>query len=77
MGGLCLLRGGCLLQGVSAPGRVSAPWVCLLPGGPGGDPPTDTAAGDTHPTGMDSCLECVWIYLSSTSDIVLNKSKKD
>ena len=43
--GGCLLQGGCLLPGVSALGV------------PGGDPPwTATAAGDTHPTGMHSCL---------------------
>ena len=29
---------------------------CLVPGGPGGDPPeTATAVGGTHPTGMHSC----------------------
>ena len=41
-----LLRGECLLPGVSARGR----------GVPGGDPPgMATAAGGTHPTGMYSC----------------------
>ena len=52
-GGGCLLRrvpaleGGCLLQGG------------LVRGVPGGDPPpTATAAGGTHPTGMHSCLHC-------------------
>ena len=30
---------------------------CLSRGVPGGDPPTDTAAGGTHPTGMHSCFK--------------------
>ena len=45
--------GGAWSGGVSAPKRG-----CLVPGGgvPGGDPPpTATAAGGTHPTGMHSC----------------------
>ena len=48
--------GGCLLSGVSGPRG------CLLLGGsgprgvPGGDPPTVTAVGGTHPTGMHSCI---------------------
>ena len=46
--------GGCLLQGVCSQG-VSAPGGCAPGGGSGGDPPTDTAAGGTHPTGMHSC----------------------
>ena len=47
--GRCLLPGGCLLWG------VSAPWD---PGG--GLPGTATAAGGTHPTGMHSC--CILIF---------------
>ena len=70
-GGICsggCLLGGCLLWGVGVCflGGVCS-WGCLLPGGvcsggcllrgvPGGDPPMDTAAGGTHPTGMHSCL---------------------
>ena len=46
---------------MSAPGGVSAPGVSAQGGVcsrgvPGGDPPTDTAAGGTHPTGMHSCI---------------------
>ena len=42
--------GGVWSWGVSGPGGVPAP------GGPGGEPlpPTATAAGGTHPTGMHS-----------------------
>ena len=53
-GGVCSRRG--LLLGVCSQGG------CLLLGGtwswgvPGGDPPTATAAGGTHPTGMHSCF---------------------
>ena len=59
----CLLPGGCLVRwGVPAP-RGCLVWgclVCLVPGGvPGGDPPTVTAAGGTHPTGMHSCLHLI------------------
>ena len=49
--------GVCSQGGASSGGRG-----CLLPGGvcfrgvPGGDPPTATSAGGTHPTGMHSCL---------------------
>ena len=37
---------------------------CFPPGGlvwgvPDGDPPTATAAGGTHPTGMHSCLSLI------------------
>ena len=49
--------GGCLV-----PGDAWSLGGCLVlggsgPGGPGGDPPpqTATAAGGTHPTGMHSC----------------------
>ena len=33
---------------------------CMGPGRPGGDPPTATAAGGTHPTGMHSCFSQVF-----------------
>ena len=50
-GGGCLLPEGCMIQGVSARGVHG-------PGGvPGGDPPTVTAAGGRHPTGMHSCVQ--------------------
>ena len=51
---------------------MSGPRGCLLPGrlspegvpGPGGDwwrpPPTATAAGGKHPTGMYSCYLNIW-----------------
>ena len=53
--------GGACSQGVPAPGGVCSQGVPALggsgPGGvPGGDPPTVTAAGGTHPTGMHSCI---------------------
>ena len=63
-GGVC--SGGCLVWGVSAPGRGDA-WSGGVPGAregcsqggvPCGDPPgTATAAGGTHPTVMHSCLK--------------------
>ena len=47
----CSQGGGCLLRGVSARGDgVCFRGVCLVE-----TPPTDTAAGGTHPTGMHSC----------------------
>ena len=57
----CLVPGGCLLLGGGA-----APGGYLLLGGPGlggagGDPPTATAAGGTHPTGMHSCFVLEYI----------------
>ena len=56
---------------VPAPVGCLVPGECLVPGGgllpwrvPGGDPPTATAAGGTHPTGMHSCHDitftCTW-----------------
>ena len=58
-----MLPEGCLLLGGSAPGE-SAPRGCAWSRGmsaPGGvclveTPPTATAAGGTHPTGMHSCF---------------------
>ena len=45
-----------------APGPRGGGGWCLVPGRglvlggvPGGDPPTATAVGGTHPTGMHSC----------------------
>ena len=48
-------QGGCLLRGVSAPRCV-----CV----PGGDPPPmATAAGGTHPTGMQFCsVKCLYLH---------------
>ena len=43
--------GGCLVWGVPGPGAAWSGGV------PGGDPPTATAAGGTHPTGMFSCIK--------------------
>ena len=70
--GVCLSTGGGVPgPGLGVPGRgwVGCDWSwgrdqgvpgqggCLLRGGvPGGDPPTATAAGGTHPTGMHSCI---------------------
>ena len=55
-GGVCS-RGGAWPQGGSGPGGVPAPG--LVPGPGRGclveTPPTATAAGGTHPTGMHSC----------------------
>ena len=60
----CLLLGGCLL------------WGCLVPGGAcsrGGawwrPPPTATAAGGTHPTGMYSCIK---IFLQNEDSLCQN-----
>ena len=64
-GGAC--SRGCLLHGVvPAPREVSASGGFWSQEGalggsgprgvPGGDPPTATAAGGTHPTGMHSCF---------------------
>ena len=57
--GVCdSVHGGCLLPGGLVPGGLLLGGLCLLPGGvwsrrvPGGDPPTATVAGGTHPTGM-------------------------
>ena len=46
-------QGGCLVRGVPAPGRMGG----LIRGGLPVEthPPTATAAGGTHPTGMHSC----------------------
>ena len=63
--GMCLSTGGFLLPGVHAPGGVAVAgglvpggllWGGLVPGMPGGDPPTATAVGGKHPTGMHSCF---------------------
>ena len=46
----CMVPGGCMVLGMHGTGG------CMVPGGvPGADPPTATAAGGTHPTGMHSC----------------------
>ena len=45
-------QGGCLLRGVPVSGGVPAPGGCLVET----PPPTATAAGGTHPTGMHSCF---------------------
>ena len=51
---------GCLLWGLPALGGG-----VLVRGVPGGDLPTATAAGSTHPPGMLSCL--IYFRLFSTS----------
>ena len=50
--GMCLSTGGCLLPGGMVPGG------CMVPGGSLVEthPPTATAAGGMHPTGMHSCF---------------------
>ena len=47
--------GGCMV-----PGGYMVPWGwwCLVQGG-AWSPPTATAAGGTHPTGMHSCYSLV------------------
>ena len=59
--GGCLILGGVWSRGGSGPGG------CLVPEGgvAGGDPPTATAAGGTHPTGMHSCDVVVLLKLHS------------
>ena len=52
-GGMCLVGGSAPRGVLSGVGGVPAPG-----GVPGGDPPTATAAGGTHPTGMHSCSFC-------------------
>ena len=61
-----LLPGVCLLWGVLAPlwWGVSAPRggaACSWGEVPGGDPPTATAAGGTHPTGMHSFFHYIFV----------------
>ena len=70
-GGVCSWEGGMPGQGwwwCPLPGGIVAPgggaWSGgggLLPGVPGGDPRTATAADGTHPTGMHSCLQFILI----------------
>ena len=40
---------------------------------PGGDPPTSTAAGGMHPTGMHSCLLYLRLFSTSTKMYTLKK----
>ena len=65
-GGGAWSQGGAWSRGVHGSGRCLLPggWGCMVPGGlllVGGGclvetpPPTATAAGGTHPTGMHSC----------------------
>ena len=68
--------GGACSQGVPAPGGVCSQGVPALggsgPGGvPGGDPPTVTAAGGTHPTGMHSCI-CLTSLMHAKWNFPLN-----
>ena len=49
----CLVLGGVCSREVPGPRGVSAPGGCLVE-----TPPTATAAGGTHPTGMHSCNCC-------------------
>ena len=53
-GGVCLVPGG---PGPSGDGG------CLVPGAGVWRPPpgTATTAGDTHPSGMHSCVQCILI----------------
>ena len=58
-------QGGCLVPGGAWSWRVHGPRGCMVLGGcmvPGGGclvktPPTATAAGSTHPSGMHTCYE--------------------
>ena len=83
--GVCLSTGGvpgpggCLvLGGAWSRGRGGA-WSrgrgVPAPGGgvPGGDPQTATAAGDTHPTGMHSCLNLKY-KAASEKTVFIQKS---
>ena len=65
--------------GVPGPGRVCLVRgvLCLVPGGPGGDPPqTATATGGTHPTGMHSCFLNNWCVNFPWYSQIINKGKK-
>ena len=67
--GGCLLPGGYLVWVVSAPGGGG--------GVPGGDPPgTATAAGGTHPTGIQSCnYDMCACNLHGTLQLMCQQSK--
>ena len=77
-------KGGCLLRGWGGlvPGGLLPGGGCLL-GGPtpggvlGGDPPTATAAGGTHPTGNSflfhnacdfTCIIGIFLFLNAVVD---------
>ena len=73
--------GGCLVRGLSAPRGVPAPGGYLLWGVPGGDPPTATAAGGSHPTGMHSCsfilFACAPTFLVVSRPLEGNQQKNN
>ena len=50
--GGALVQGGAWSHGGLVPGGVPGPGGCMVE-----TPPTATAASDTHPTGMYSCLQ--------------------
>ena len=54
-------EGGCMV-----PGGCSCSW-----GPPGGDTPSATAAGGTHPTGMHSCYKYSFIPCPSLVEQVI------
>ena len=80
-GGRWLVPGGCLVLGVPAPGGVPALGVPASGGmpAPGGlveTPPTATAAGRTHPTGMHSCYDLKWHFTEQNRQMThINVSK--
>ena len=56
-----MVPGGCMVPGGWSRGGVCMVWGVHGPGGVhGGDPPTATAAGGTHPTGIHSCFICLF-----------------
>ena len=60
-----LLTGGCACSGgCMVPGGAWSRGECMVSGGLVETPPSPTAAGGTHPTGMHSCFS---IFLPKTA----------
>ena len=62
--GGCMVLGGAWSGGVwSQGGCIIWVCVCVVQGVLGRDPPTATAAGGMHPTGMHSCLKDIYVRI--------------
>ena len=72
-GVLPLGGGGFLWGGASSQGGVLPPGGCFLPGWIAcwrpPSPRTATAAGGTHPTGMHSCFNCIFLSIIKRSEM--------